>query len=134
MSDSVGYGKPPLGTRFKKGQSGNPKGRPKGSRNLSTVLGHVSREKVRVTENGKVRTMTKSEAMVRQLIAKALAGDLRAIKDVFGLHQIAEATPDMERSGMPDVEKDQAILRRFLERTRKMQMPAQQLQGAGDER
>jgi Family of unknown function (DUF5681) len=48
----VGYGKPPLHSRFKKGRSGNPHGRPKGSSNMSTLLDHALNEQVVVSENG----------------------------------------------------------------------------------
>ena len=48
----VGYGKPPQHTQFKKGHSGNIKGRPRGSRNASTLLDEALRERVMVTENG----------------------------------------------------------------------------------
>ncbi len=81
----AGYGKPPVATRFSKGRSGNPKGRPRGSRNIATILEEVTREMVRVTENGKVRTMTKLEAIMRQLTTKALSGDLKAIKGCTGV-------------------------------------------------
>jgi hypothetical protein len=48
----AGYGKPPRHTRFKKGQSGNPRGRPKGSKNLTTLLTEALNEPVIVAENG----------------------------------------------------------------------------------
>ena len=51
--EDVGYGKPTKKTRFKKGQSGNPKGRPKGAKNLASIVAQVCRERVRVKgENG----------------------------------------------------------------------------------
>src|SRR5215469_15592455 len=49
----VGYGKPPRHTRFKKGQSGNPRGRPCGSKNLKTLLSEALSEPVIITENGR---------------------------------------------------------------------------------
>jgi len=79
-NNEVGYGKPPGRTRFVKGQSGNPAGRPKGSQNLSTILNKVGRERVRVTENGRVRYITKNEATMLQLMNKAAAGDLNAAR------------------------------------------------------
>ena len=75
----VGYGKPPIRSRFKKGRSGNPQGRPKGSLNFATVLLRTLREKVVIHENGKRRVITKLEASLKQLVNKATAGDLRAL-------------------------------------------------------
>jgi Family of unknown function (DUF5681) len=49
--EPVGYRRPPIGTRFRPGQSGNPRGRPKGARNLSTVVAAALGERVAVTEN-----------------------------------------------------------------------------------
>ena len=56
---SVGYGRPPEETRFKPGQSGNPKGRPKGSKNLRTLFAEELRRSVTLKENGKTRRVPK---------------------------------------------------------------------------
>jgi hypothetical protein len=80
--NKVGYGKPPSHTQFVKGQSGNPKGRPKGSQNLATILTKVSRERVKVTENGRTRYITKFQATMLQLVNKALSGDLNAAREL----------------------------------------------------
>src|SRR6516164_11142205 len=56
----VGYRKPPRHTRFNKGQSGNPKGRPGGAKNLSTLLSEALNEPVIVAENGGRRTISKT--------------------------------------------------------------------------
>ena len=77
---TVGKGKPPEYTRFQKGQSGNPTGRRKGSKNVATLLEQVLNERVVVTENGKRKRITKLEAMLKQLANKAASGDHRAIK------------------------------------------------------
>jgi len=81
----VGYGKPPRSTRFKKGQSGNPRGRPSGSKNLSTLLSEALNEPVIVTENGRRRKITKREAIVRQVVDCSATPDLRAVRIVFDL-------------------------------------------------
>lgn len=54
-------------TKFIKGRSGNPKGRPKGSRNLASSFAEVSREQITVTEGGRRRTMTKADAILYQV-------------------------------------------------------------------
>ena len=78
----VGYGKPPKEHRFKKGQSGNPKGRPKGALNIATVIDRVLREQVVITENGERKTISKLEASVKQVVNKAASGDMRAFQQV----------------------------------------------------
>jgi hypothetical protein len=77
--------KPPRSTRFKKGQSGNPRGRPSGSKNLSTLLSEALNEPVILTENGKHRKVTKREAIVRQVVNCSATPDWRAVKIVFDL-------------------------------------------------
>lgn len=76
----VGYGKPPVHTRFQKGQSGNPKGRQKGCKNLSTLMERVLDETVTIKENGSQKIITKREAFLKQLVNKAASGDLRSIQ------------------------------------------------------
>src|SRR5438874_12382842 len=76
----VGYGKPPRHTRFAKGQSGNPQGRPPGAKNLSTVLRKALNETVIVTENGGRRKVTKRQAIITQLVNRSAPADFRAIK------------------------------------------------------
>lgn len=86
----VGYGKPPASTRFKRGQSGNPNGRPKGTLNIATVLAKALREQVVINEGGKRRVVTKLEAAAKQLVNKAASGDLSALRQLFGLALMAE--------------------------------------------
>ena len=76
----VGYGKPPCHTRFRKGQSGNPRGRPAGSKNLKTLLSKALNQSVIVTENGGQKKITKREAIITQLVNRSATADLRAIK------------------------------------------------------
>lgn len=79
----VGYGKPPLENRFQPGQSGNPKGRPKGHKNLATDLKEVLQERVPVQENGKIRKMTKQRALVVATFNRALKGDPKAVSSII---------------------------------------------------
>ena len=88
--DEVGYGKPPQQTQFKKGRSGNPRGRPKGSKNLATALAEIISEKVIITENGRRRPITKLDAAAKQLANRAAAGDLKAIQQLILLAQWVE--------------------------------------------
>lgn len=91
----VGYGKPPEHSRFKKGESGNPKGRPRGAKNFSTDLREELNEKVPVRENGKVKKLTKQRAIVKGQVNKAMSGDGRAADIVFKM-AAASLGDDME--------------------------------------
>jgi hypothetical protein len=82
---AVGYGKPPASTQFRKGQSGNRSGRPKGTNNLKTDLLEELREKVTLKEGDRTKRITKQRAMLKTLFAKALKGDPRAATTVIGL-------------------------------------------------
>lgn len=86
----VGFGKPPKATQFKKGQSGNPRGRPKGSLNLATTLKRALNEKVMVAENGRQRTVSKGEAAIKQLVNRAAQGELPFIRMLLPAIQAAE--------------------------------------------
>jgi hypothetical protein len=82
----VGYGKPPKKSQFRKGQSGNPKGRPKGSKNLAGLFRSICNERVRITGRyGTAKYMTKLEASITQLVNKAASGDLKAIREIVYL-------------------------------------------------
>lgn len=81
----VGYGKPPGHTRFRKGQSGNPRGRPSGSKNLKTLLSDALNERVIVAENGGHRKIIKREAIVTQLVNRSATADWRAVKILLDL-------------------------------------------------
>jgi len=113
----VGFGKPPAATRFRKGRSGNPKGRPKGKPNAATVILRALAAKVVINENGRRREVTKQEAAIMQVANKAAGGDLKAIHLLISLAQMAE-----ERVHQEDSKKtlfgdaDQLVLEGLIER------------------
>jgi hypothetical protein len=90
----VGYGKPPRHTRFRKGQSGNPRGRPPGAKNLKTLLNDALNEPVIVTENGGRRKLTKRQAIIKQVVNQSTKGDWPAIKILLGLVREIEDQSD----------------------------------------
>ena len=115
---TIGFQKPPKHTRFAKGKSGNPLGRPKGSHNATTVFDKACRERIRVTINGEVRYFTKYEAALMQLMNKAAAGDLRAMQLVLNwftwrLHSAEASVPTI-----PLHERDKFVLANMLDRIR----------------
>ena len=105
MTDSqdyeVGFGRPPATSQFQKGRSGNPSGRPKGSKNLSAVIAAVLSERVTVNQNGKRCSITKLEAAVTQLANKAAAGDGRAVKLIIEMLHQAEIRDEARADNSP---------------------------------
>ena len=87
----VGYGRPPRHTRFKPGRSGNPRGRPSGSKNLSTLLSEILNELVVVAESSGRRKITKRRAIIMQLVNQAAKADWRATKLLLDILQAIEA-------------------------------------------
>lgn len=116
----VGYAKPPKDTRFKPGQSGNPKGRPKGSKNLATIVREAAAEKVMVTERGRQRAMSKVELCISQLMNRAAKGELPATKVALGLLRDSEAMLETEEPVQVS-EHTQAINELVAQRIRLMQ-------------
>ena len=112
----VGYGKPPVHTRFKPGESGNPKGRPKGHRNIATDLEEELREKIQINENGQQSTVTKQRAMIKALLAKALKGDTRAANALIQLAIGLEQATSERDEVVPLDDEDREILSAFLTR------------------
>lgn len=78
-----GYKKPPRHGQFKPGKSGNPKGRPKGSKNLSTILQRELNVRVPVTENGRHKVISKREALIKQTVNRAIGGDQKSAQIVL---------------------------------------------------
>lgn len=74
----VGYGKTPVASRFKAGQSGNPAGRPKGSKNLQTLLKQELEKKIDVVVAGEPQRMSKAQVMVVKHVDRAIGGNDRA--------------------------------------------------------
>jgi hypothetical protein len=85
MTKGVGYRKPPPERRFKAGQSGNPKGRPKNSLNFLTLLDRELKQPISVTENGKRQTITRLAAMTKRLVAAAMSGDYKAMSTLVDI-------------------------------------------------
>ena len=132
-TSKTGYGNPPMHTRFTKGRSGNPKGRPKGSQNLATILAKAGRQRVKVTENGRTRYITKFEASMLQLVNQAVSGDLKAIHELQ-LWTIAPEDPDQAAlSQTVPREADEIVMANLLERIRNSENVAQEITTASPE-
>jgi hypothetical protein len=107
MVYDIGYRRPPPSGQFKKGISGNPKGRPKGSKNLLSLLEQELSEKVVVHENGRRKTVTRMQAIVKRMVAGALQGEPKAVLTLVNLLQRNGGIepPDVEALLPPDYEQ-----------------------------
>jgi hypothetical protein len=113
----VGYGNPPEATRFHKGRSGNPKGRPKGSLNVATILAKTLREKVVIIENGRRKTVTKLEAAIKQLVNKAASGEPGALRQMVVLAREAEVKQGtLETENLDIGDLDQEVISEIVKR------------------
>ena len=119
----VGYGRPPKHTRFKEGHSGNPNGRPIGTKNLKTDLMEELSERISVSEGGKPKKLSKQRALIKSLTAKAIKGDARAISILVNLMVRVLALVEEEREVDLISEDDMAILDNFIARQRRRTSP-----------
>jgi len=111
----VGYGKPPKDTRFSKGISGNPRGRPRGKGNLATDVARALQEKVTINESGVRKTVTKREAVAKQLVNKSASGDIVAIRLLTALTSSIEAVTETGKAQLSDEDLKvlDGVLKRF---------------------
>jgi ribosomal protein L16/L10AE len=93
----VGYGKPPVHTRFQKGKSGNPSGRMARQLSFDELMVRELGKKITITENGESRRITKQDAIVKRCVQKAMQGDSGAQKQVReSLSRLAMSLPTYE--------------------------------------
>lgn len=111
----VGYAKPPKDTRFEKGQSGNRKGRPKGSRNFASDVDDILNAKMTVNENGRPRNVSTQLAALMRLREKALKGDARALDRLLSLADERSAEREAQNKERSLSTQEEDILQRFLE-------------------
>jgi hypothetical protein len=112
----VGKGRPPRHSRFKAGESGNPKGRAKESRNLLTDLAEEMAERIEVREGGRAQLISKQRALLKALVAKALQGDARAASLLISLMaKLAENDPP-PADEHPLTAEDEALLEDYIRR------------------
>ncbi len=115
----VGNRRPPLATRFRPGQSGNPRGRPKTASRLRALVERELGEEVEAKENGELVRITKLEAAVKQFVNRAANGDQRAAQFVFSLlADVSDRPPPQaaERTGEGDALVVAEIVRRLSRR------------------
>jgi hypothetical protein len=116
----VGYGKPPKHTRFKPGQSGNPKGRKPGSKNVMTLLEQTLFDTVKVRENGKVRRVPAIQACLLNLRNQAIKGESKALDRYIRLACLHHsAQPESSSATAPEA-VDQAADLALLQELQRM--------------
>ncbi|MGC2222184.1 MAG: DUF5681 domain-containing protein [Methylocella sp.] len=111
----VGYRRPPKASQFMAGKSGNPKGRPKGSRPVGAVLQDIIQQKIAVTENGKTRRIPALEVMLRRLANDAMRSDPRAMKLLLALIDRYSDSPETALRPGDVLAEDQEILAQYLQ-------------------
>ena len=114
----VGYGRPPEATQFKPGQSGNPKGRPKGAKSAARMARDALDRLMTVVEDGAKRKITARQLAFRNLAEKAAAGDPKALAFLLAHEEDARALePGSTRAATPN-QNDAEIISAFLARQR----------------
>jgi len=78
--DAIGYGKPPKHSRFKPGQSGNPRGRPRKNRSIEAMIKRELDLTIPITEGGRELRISKREAIVKQFVNRAIKGDAKPLQ------------------------------------------------------
>jgi uncharacterized protein DUF5681 len=125
----VGRGKPPRSSQFKPGQSGNPGGRRKGSRNLKTIIRTILDSEIVLTENGRPRRVQVIEALLLRQVQEGLRGQLRAIESLIDRYE-RHASQEVETAEeLP--EEDWALLERAMGSSRRRRQSRQD-PAAGD--
>ena len=115
LAEAVGYGRPPRAHQFKPGQSGNPRGRPRGAKNEATLLRAILNRKLTAREGGKPGTMTVLEAILLRFTEDALKGNPKSAAFMLNRYAAVEAggSPPNDELGADDREVLEAFARRF---------------------
>jgi hypothetical protein len=110
-TEKTGYKNPPKSGQFKKGQSGNRKGRPPGVKNFKTEVTEELSQNISIRENGTVKKVSKRLAMVKSELAKALQGDNKSFNSVVKLmERYIEEVDDTDEEEQPLSKTDAEIL------------------------
>ena len=114
----VGYGRPPVHGRFKPGQSGNPKGRPKRKRNLRTEVREELDKPIALREGDRTRMVTKQNAIIAMLINATMKGDQKACNSLLSIMRavgLADEAPETN-SNEPMTANDAELVADFIKR------------------
>jgi hypothetical protein len=134
--NGAGYGKPPVHSRFKKGESGNPHGRPKAVPSFKSDLLQELQDPHPVHEDGQVTTVTKQRALVKSLTAAALNNDMRAANMLLALmrhYGVGSDEPAQEDADLEDLDALQTYIDDQRKRQSRKQHPTTNVKSASDE-
>ena len=120
----IGYGKPPKDSQFKKGVSGNPRGRPKKVMSLRADLAAELQETLVLTEHGKQRRVTKQRAFVKTLTAAAIQKDIRAVTTLLACMRYFGVGVEEPNANEGVDTDDLEILENYVARERQRRAPA----------
>jgi hypothetical protein len=113
-ASKVGYKRPPRHSRFRSGQSGNPRGRERSVRNLRTDVKATLAGSIVLNERGKPKRVSTQEAMLLRLKEKALKGDTRFLELLIRLAQMFNDDTPSDTSGVQDMmAEDREILEAY---------------------
>jgi len=112
----VGYARPPKEHQFRKGQSGNPTGRPRGSRTIHSLFGEIFRRRTTIRIGATEQRVPMIEALAYAALTKGLKGDVPALKLLFGLS--AQINEQSQAVGVRMSEGDMEILADLQRRLR----------------
>jgi hypothetical protein len=112
----IGHGRPPEKNQFKKGESGNPLGRRKGSRNLKTELTALMEGKTPLIIDGKKQLVSRRLALLLRLMVDGCRGNVKAASKLLDLDfkYSAEAGSETSESAQDKAIQDVRIIERFL--------------------
>src|SRR5262245_46560303 len=113
-----GYGRPPNDSRFKPGRSGNPTGRPKGSRSLRSDFDRVLTRRVPIRENGTLRYARRQEVILLKQRAKALQGHTKSAGQLLAMWAKREFRDTPLSQSNAAINNDSAIVEDFLRQNR----------------
>ncbi len=112
-NSEIGYCRPPKQHQFKPGQSGNPKGRPKGAKNEATIIRSILEKKISIREAGRSRKVSVLEAMIWKFAEDALKGNTKSAGFLLNRYQLAEGrAPETDQLD----EDDRGVLNDFIAR------------------
>ena len=122
----IGYGRPPVHTRFKPGHRGRG-GRPKRQRNLRTVLEQTLDQRITIREGNRTRQVTKRDAIILKLVNDAVSGNAKALTNLIALMRSQDmmGQPQEEAELQPLTADDETIIADLLRRLENREEPTQ---------